>query len=51
MVDAPASSVRVMPLANADRFRGLDKIFAPQIFLWSFLTPADFDAGCAFSRR
>jgi hypothetical protein len=35
-----------MPRAKADWFRGLDKIFAPQTFLWPFLTPADFGAGC-----
>jgi hypothetical protein len=35
-----------MPRAQADWFRELDKIFAPQTFFMAVLDPADFGAGC-----
>jgi hypothetical protein len=49
--DAPASSASVMPRAKAVLFRGLDKIFAPQTFLWSFSAPPIFDEAASSPAR
>jgi hypothetical protein len=40
-----------MPRAKAVLFRGLDKIFAPQTFLWSFSAPPIFDEAASSPAR